>query len=289
MRSLSGTLEEILPSASLDGVDRPRLPRIHDPHTGVRRVAHECARLAAWARTQSWLPTAVVFLGVGGEERGVSAVPRDRDSTDDTHTMADSSLRSDFGFDGDGCRLVGASAARVDALRAFVEAGGAFVVNGSGEHAERAFAWFGLPWRFAGERARGEYEPNVEACDAVFGEHLRLVSEKEQTRGSRGSATLRAWARGERGFYAVAGFDGVVHVTPAQRVFTRVGDSALSQEKKTDGSLANVRDPCPLAAARFGLGLVVFAGDGGGGDATCELIASLACSPPGETREYPVR
>ena len=64
MRSLSGTLEEILPSASLDGVDRPRLPRIHDPHTGVRRVAHECARLAAWARTQSWLPTAVVFLGV---------------------------------------------------------------------------------------------------------------------------------------------------------------------------------------------------------------------------------
>jgi hypothetical protein len=232
---------------------------------------------------------AVVFLGVGGEERGVSAVPRDRDSTDDTHTMADSSLRSDFGFDGDGCRLVGASAARVDALRAFVEAGGAFVVNGSGEHAERAFAWFGLPWRFAGERARGEYEPNVEACDAVFGEHLRLVSEKEQTRGSRGSATLRAWARGERGFYAVAGFDGVVHVTPAQRVFTRVGDSALSQEKKTDGSLANVRDPCPLAAARFGLGLVVFAGDGGGGDATCELIASLACSPPGETREYPGR
>ena len=64
MRSLSGTLEEILPSASLDDVDRPRLPRIHDPHTGVRRVAHECARLAAWAKTQSWLPTAVVFLGV---------------------------------------------------------------------------------------------------------------------------------------------------------------------------------------------------------------------------------
>ena len=222
---------------------------------------------------------AVVFLGVGGEERD-SAVPRDRDSTDSS---------SDVGFDGDGCRLVGASAARVDALRAFVEAGGTFVVNGSGEHAERAFAWFGLPWRFAGERARGEYEPNVEACDAVFGEHLRLVSEKEQTRGSRGSATLRAWARGERGFYAVAGFDGVVHVTPAQRVFTRVGDSALSQEKKPDGSLANVRDPCPLAAARFGLGLVVFAGDGGGGDATCELIASLACSPPGETREYPGR
>ena len=64
MRSLSGTLEEILPSSSLDDVDRPRLPRIHDPHTGVRRVAHECARFAAWAKTQSWLPTAVVFLGV---------------------------------------------------------------------------------------------------------------------------------------------------------------------------------------------------------------------------------
>ena len=204
---------------------------------------------------------AVVFLGVGGRrERG--AVPRD--DFDD--------------FDGDGCALVGASAARVDALRAFVESGGVFVVNGSGEHAERAFAWFGLPWRFANERARGEYEPNVEACDV-----WHLVSE------SRGSATLRAWARGERGFYAVAGFDGVVHVTPAQRVFTRVGASALSQEKRTDGSLANVRDPCPLAAARFGLGLVVFAGDNGGGDATCELIASLACSPPGETREYPGR
>ena len=28
---------------------------------------------------------------------------------------------------------------------------------------------------------------------------------------------------------------------------------------------------------------------GGGGDAACELIASLACSPPGETREYPGR
>ena len=224
---------------------------------------------------------AVVFLGVGGADRD-AANARDRDSTNETSS-------NDVGFDGDGCRLVGASAARVDALRAFVEAGGAFVVNGSGEHAERAFAWFGLPWRFAGERARGEYEPN-EACDAVFGERLRLVSEKEQTlSGSRGSATLRAWARGERGFYAVAGFDGVVHVTPAQRVFTRVGDSALSLEKKTDGSLASVRDPCPLAAARFGLGLVVFAGDGGGGDATCELIASLACSPPGETREYPGR
>ena len=64
VRSLSGTLEEILPSAPLDDVDRPRLPRIHDPHTGVRRVAHECARFAAWAKTQSWLPTAVVFLGV---------------------------------------------------------------------------------------------------------------------------------------------------------------------------------------------------------------------------------
>ena len=30
----------------------------------MRRVAHECARFAAWAKTQSWLPTAVVFLGV---------------------------------------------------------------------------------------------------------------------------------------------------------------------------------------------------------------------------------
>ena len=63
MRSLSGTLEEIHQSASLDA-ERPRLPRIHDPHTGVRRVAYECERLVAWAKTQSWLPTAVVFLGV---------------------------------------------------------------------------------------------------------------------------------------------------------------------------------------------------------------------------------
>lgn len=30
----------------------------------MRRVAHECERLVAWAKTQSWLPTAVVFLGV---------------------------------------------------------------------------------------------------------------------------------------------------------------------------------------------------------------------------------
>jgi hypothetical protein len=60
---LSGTLEEIHQSASLDA-ERPRLPRIHDPHTGVRRVAYECERLVAWAKTQSWLPTAVVFLGV---------------------------------------------------------------------------------------------------------------------------------------------------------------------------------------------------------------------------------
>ena len=117
---------------------------------------------------------AVVFLGVGGR--------RERERF----------RRRSIDFDG-AVRAGGRVGGARDALRAFVESGGVFVVNGSGEHAERAFAWFGLPWRFANERARGEYEPNVEACDAVFGERLRLVSE------SRGSATLRAWARGERG------------------------------------------------------------------------------------------
>ena len=208
---------------------------------------------------------AVVFLGVGGESRA--------DDGDDAS------------ISGDGCRLVARSASRVDALRAFVDSGGVFVVNGSGEHAERAFAWFGLPWRFAGESARGEYAPNVDASDA-----FRAVS---KTRGAANGrvgdgpvATLDAWARGERGFYAVAA-EGIVHVAPAHRVFTRVRASALSPDAPGGGGGGGARDPCPLAAARYGLGLVVFAGDRGGGDATCELIASLACLPPGETREYP--
>ena len=203
---------------------------------------------------------AVVFLGVGGRrERG--AVPRDS-----------------IDFDGDGCALVGASAARVDALRAFVESGGVFVVNGSGEHAERAFAWFGLPWRFAKERARGEYEPNVEACDV-----RRLVSE------SRGSATLRAWARGERGFYAVAGFDGVVHVTPAQRVFHARGRLGAQSGKKNRRVSRERSRPVPAGGGAVRARAGGVRGRQRRGDATCELIASLACSPPGETREYPGR
>jgi hypothetical protein len=76
---------------------------------------------------------AVVFLGVGAERRNSE---RDERSSFDR-------------FDGDGCRLVGASVERVDALRSFVENGGVFIVNGSGKDAERAFGWFGLPWRFA--------------------------------------------------------------------------------------------------------------------------------------------
>ena len=65
MRSLSGTLEEIHQSAALDvDVEHPRPPGIHNPRTGARRVAHACERFVAWAKTQSWLPTAVVFLGV---------------------------------------------------------------------------------------------------------------------------------------------------------------------------------------------------------------------------------
>ena len=191
---------------------------------------------------------AVVFLGVGADLR-----------------------RSyETEFDGDGCRLVGASAARVDALRSFVERGGVFVVNGSGESAERAFGWFGLPWRFSGEAARGEYAPDARLRKKCF-----VFSETSKT------PTLDAWARGERGFYVVKG-ESIVHVAPEHRVFTRVGASALSPDAGGDDD-----DACPLAAARFGLGAVVFAGDAGGGDATCELIASLACLPPGETREYP--
>jgi hypothetical protein len=99
--------------------------------------------------------------------------------------------------------------------------------------------------------------------------------------------TLAAWAKGERGFYVVKG-DGITHVAPEHRVFTRVGASALSPDAGGGLEADDERDdPCPLAAARFGRGLVAFAGDAGGGDATCELIASLACLPPGETREYP--
>ena len=65
VRSLSGTLEEIHQSAALDvDVEHPRPPGIHNPRTGARRVAHACERFVAWAKTQSWLPTAVVFLGV---------------------------------------------------------------------------------------------------------------------------------------------------------------------------------------------------------------------------------
>jgi hypothetical protein len=171
---------------------------------------------------------------------------------------------------------VGASGKRVDALRSFVENGGVFIVNGSGESAERAFAWFGLPWRFAGEAARREYAPNTDSRCFVFS--------SPKIRNS--TPTLDAWARGEQGFYVVKG-DGIVHVAPEHRVFTRVGASALSPDAGGRGHGADALDPCPLAAARFGLGAVVFAGDAGGGDATCELIASLACLPPGETREYP--
>ena len=61
VRSLSGTLEEINQSAALDV---ERLPQIRDPHTGMSWLVCECKRFVSWAKTQSWLPTAVVFLGV---------------------------------------------------------------------------------------------------------------------------------------------------------------------------------------------------------------------------------
>jgi hypothetical protein len=204
---------------------------------------------------------AVVFLGVGAELKAHSE-PNSEQSFDR--------------FDGDGCRLVGASGKRVDALRSFVENGGVFIVNGSGKNAERAFGWFGLPWRFAsnGVMARGEYKPNARSRCFVFS-------------FGKKTPTLAAWAKGERGFYVVQG-DGITHVAPEHRVFTRVGASALSPDAGGGSEADDERDdPCPLAAARFGRGLVAFAGDAGGGDATCELIASLACLPPGETREYP--
>ena len=182
---------------------------------------------------------AVVF-GVGGRR---NAGPCSGDSID---------------FDGDGCALVGASAARVDALRAFVESGGVFVVNGSGEHAERAFAWFGLPWRFAKERACGEYELNVEAatpCSRTF-TFSRRIPRLGDARGghaasavftpspaSTASCTSRRAAR--------------VHAW-APRRSVRKKNRRVSRERSRPGG-------CPLAAARFGLGLVVFAGDNGGG------------------------
>ena len=200
---------------------------------------------------------AVVFLGVGAE---LANSERDEQSFDR--------------FDGDGCRLVGASVERVDALRSFVENGGVFIVNGSGKDAERAFGWFGLPWRFASSSAAfGEYKANTRSRCFVFSDISK-------------TPTLDAWAKGERGFYVVKG-DGITHVAPEHRVFTRVGASALSPDAGGGFEADDFLDPCPLAAARFGRGLVAFAGDAGGGDATCELIASLACLPPGETREYP--
>ena len=63
VRSLSGTLEEINASAALD-VEASRLPGIYDPPVGVQRVKYEAKRCVNFAKTQSWLPTALVFLGV---------------------------------------------------------------------------------------------------------------------------------------------------------------------------------------------------------------------------------
>ena len=62
VRSLSGTLEEINASAALDASSR--LPRIYDPPTGLCRVRNELTKCVAFLKTQTWLPTAVLFLGV---------------------------------------------------------------------------------------------------------------------------------------------------------------------------------------------------------------------------------